>query len=153
MVLKTKKLLARLAHIAAPQVHIYFHNDESYYDHSEKSIYIDKEYEEDCGFMRHLCEVHKVPWAYKIHDYIWTVLHEVGHFYTYSKYVNSKKETAVRKYFAKKDFDTVNNSVKLQDLYYNLDSEYAATEYAIQFIKRHYKTMRKLSLYLSKIEG
>ena len=151
MTLRTKRLLARLAHASAPRVKVIFsHKSSQLVNANAINICVDKE--EDCGFMRHLCEVHGAKWARAIHDDIWTVLHEVGHYHTYSKYADSKYEYAVRMKFEELTFDYVNRSPKVQDIYYNLPSEYVATEFAIDFVKRHYKLMKKLSVLLSKDE-
>lgn len=152
MTLRTKKLLARLAHAAAREIKVIYTHEPSCYNSEIKTIKICVDGDEDCGFMRHLREVHGVKWANTIHEHIWTVLHEIGHYYTYSKYENNEHEYNIRMKFEELSFDTVNRSPKLQNIYYNMKSEYVATKYAVDFIKRHYKLMKKLSVLLSEDE-
>lgn len=123
-------------------------NEGSSFEWSTDTIYLDVN--ENCdGFMRHLKNVHGIRGADNFNIIIWQILHEIGHYFTLDFIDEDEDEQTERAICALIDEETANNSEAIQDLYFNLEAEWQATEWAIDYIKIHFIKCR----FFSKLLG
>jgi len=106
--------------------------DSTFYDCEEERINIGYE-EDDCGFMEHIVRKHKYPEAYDFSLELWTILHEIGHYET-PDVEESDREYDIRLACA---CIPKTNDKKVTDRYFNLSREWAATEWAIDYVEEH----------------
>lgn len=138
-----------------PTTKVYFKKNEgSYYSHdNEINIQLDFRKEDVANFTEHLYTQHKCKVAYKIHPYIWKMLHEIGHFYTieyceedpWALFIIEIENTNCKTKEEKKEIDFV---------YYNMPVEYAATDWAANFVKNNKKKIifyNKIFNFINKI--
>ena len=138
-----KSVLRAIVRESAPELRVKF-SDTTEYDHTHEIVYLaPHDFKEDLGFMRHLREVHKCKWADKINVVLWATMHEVGHYYTLDDCEEDDYE--VRAACAMVSTEEAAASIAIQDRYYNLESEWAATEWAIQYIKKNKAKFIELS--------
>lgn len=130
--------------LVQPQVGVRFCKDGNSYDHTEEKIYLDVNDNDDCGFLRHLEEKHGFAEARSYSLLVWTILHEIGHYNTLDEC--EEDELLVRGYCAMVDKSDVTE--KVQDLYFDLESEWLATEWAIDYLLDHQKLCRVFSALL-----
>lgn len=91
---------------------------------------------QDFGFMRHLKEQHSPSISLK--DFTYSILHELGHYFTADDLDDElKDDLETRVALSMVDTDTAKKDKELQDLYYNLPLEFAATEWAIEYANKH----------------
>ncbi len=133
------QLLTKLfVKIVCPQVSIRISDDEiNCYDSDLERIYFNPNDTEDCGFLRHLREVHNYPQADRYSLTIWTLLHEIGHYNTLDDCDDDEEDLDVRLVFAALDTTDVAHDERAQDLYFNLQAEWEATEWAIAYLDNH----------------
>lgn len=111
-------------------------DDGTYYDGDTETININlDELNQDYGFLRHLRVVHKCEFCNKYSPLLWAILHEVGHYYTLDDYDNEEEEDE-RIALSLLDDDVLHNPM-VQDRYFNLPSEWGATEWAIHFVENN----------------
>ena len=89
----------------------------------------------DMGFLRHMRECHY--WEPQFGLMIYSLLHELGHYYMQDCIDENEMET--RAYCALLPFEYVMQRPDIQDLYFNLESEFEATEWAIEYSVNHRK--------------
>ena len=89
----------------------------------------------DMGFLRHMRECHY--WEPQFGLMIYSLLHELGHYYMQDCVDEDEMET--RAYCALLPFEYVMQRPDIQDLYFNLESEFEATEWAIEYSVNHRK--------------
>lgn len=89
----------------------------------------------DMGFMRHMRECHK--WEPQFSVMLYSLLHELGHYYMQDCIDENEIET--RAYCALFPVECVLKRPDIQDLYFNLESEFEATEWAIEYSVNHRK--------------
>lgn len=107
------------------------------FDYLEETIYYTTERDpSDEGFLRHLEERHKFQNARKYSLRLWSLLHEIGHYY------NADVEPDAAKYIGMVLYEQ-EPSLKAQYLYYNSPDEWAATEWACEWVERH-KVLAKI---------
>ena len=107
-------------------------------DWATDTIYLNLDGNEpDLGFIRHLREVHKERNAYTIDESLWAVLHEIGHYMMVDDLDEGweDEEAPVRAVCAMLSTEQVASSERLQDLYFNLPSEWEATEWAVETVE------------------
>lgn len=101
-------------------------------DYDFNVLVIGKDFNEDCpSFLNHIREIHEFD---EVDEYclaLWTILHEIGHFVTQDEY-DGEQDYNNRRALAYKS-----NATPYE--YYNLESEYLATEFAIDFIETNTK--------------
>ena len=124
-----------------PELKIQFVKDGSSFDWTEDKIYFQFN-EPDCGFMRHLKQVHHFKKANCIHLTIWTLLHEIGHYFTLDDCEEDLETKAICSIINKDDAEHME---MLQDMYFNMESEWEATEWAINYVINHYKKCKIFS--------
>lgn len=106
-------------------------------DWATDTIYLNLDGSEpDLGFRRHLCEKHREHNAYTVDELIWSVLHEIGHYMTVDDLCEGweEEEAPVRAVCAMLSTEQVAASERLQDLYFDLPSEWEATEWAVEIV-------------------
>lgn len=129
-----EKILTELVNTICPEVTLIFnHEDDSYYEYVTDIISVDPEPQADDGFLRHLAEVHKCGFAYDYPLILWTILHEVGHYYTLEDVI-CDDEIETRVLCATVPLEVARDNERIRNMYYNLPSEWEATEWAIDFI-------------------
>lgn len=89
----------------------------------------------DMGFLRHMRECHK--WEPQFSLMLYCILHELGHYYTQDCIDENEIET--RAYCAVLPIECVLTRPDIQNLYFNLESEFEATEWAIEYSVNHRK--------------
>lgn len=117
----------------APKVKFSFNNDDSsYYNSDTDSINIcaeDTENSED--FLAHVRQYHDFHETQLARSFVWVMLHEIGHYYTF---VEDDDEDRFRMLLNLAfEVDEVDRRIA----YYNLPNEWEATEWAINYIKKH----------------
>ena len=120
-------------------VKVSFKKEGYWYDNEKETINVDLSDLEDMGFMRHLREVHKCKFANEYSLTLWSILHEIGHYYTLDDVEEDDEDDRVALALTT---TAVAHNKKVQNRYFNMPSEWAATEWAIDFIKdnRQYLT-------------
>lgn len=130
--------------IVAPRLKIrYDDNEQTCYDCNEECLIIGNDfYSDGCGFMRHLREVHGYINADQYSLALWTLLHEIGHYYTIDY---AEDNLIVRAICRLTSYEEASKNPKLQDIYYNIENEWEATEWAIKWIDSHKKIAKILN--------
>ena len=114
------------------ELSIVFTDEGNEYDYVQSCIYFNPHDLEDCGFLRHLREVHGFTDCDKYSLLLWTLLHEIGHHFTIDYCEEDEMETRMLCAMCSKE--EAEKSTHIQDLYFNLESEWEATEWAIEFV-------------------
>lgn len=104
-----------------------------FYDDDENTVYIDLDVD-DGNFRQNLATAHN--YKSDLGLLIWTLLHEIGHHFTY-KYVDEDEDETLRLTYEKLFKKNLITEETWQNLYYALESEWLATEWAIKFIEKH----------------
>lgn len=122
--------------IVCPKVHFHFEKDGSLcYDYGKDCINLsDEMWKDDIGFLRNLREMHDCEEWNFVGIAVWSLLHEIGHHFTYD-FTDDDMETRVICAMVSKTF--ARDSAEIQDLYYGIESEYEATEWAIDWVQSH----------------
>lgn len=107
-------------------------------------FYDDRQTAEDVGFMRHLAEKHHFPEGKRYSDRLWSILHELGHYYNPDAECDFNGKALCAVLCA----DLAKTSRTLQNLYYDSPDEFEATEWAIDWITRHPVLARIYSVLL-----
>lgn len=105
------------------------------YDWTEECIYVNiTEACDEFGFLRHLREVHQCKEMKEFSLWTWVILHEIGHHFTLD--MCEEDEMEMRAICAIINTDKL--TPEISDMYFNLESEWEATEWAINFVKSHF---------------
>ena len=133
-----------------PERKIIFTDDGSSFEWSTNTIYLD--INENCdGFMRHLHRAHFSNYEsmfgfhlglYDFKKTIWQILHEIGHYFTLDFVEEDEDEQTERAICTLIDKETAENNEKIQDMYFNLEKEWQATEWAVDYANCHYRKCR-----------
>lgn len=143
-----EKILTNFAEAICPEITLIFNNeDDSYYQFIENIISVDPNPKDDDGFLRHLAKVHKCDFAYDYPLILWTILHEIGHHFTLDDVIEDDIEARIL--CAMIPIEVARNNEQVQDIYYNLTSEWVATEWAIDFIATNREMCNELATLLA----
>jgi len=128
----------------APRVKVIYELESpTCFDHDIKAVIIGNDFQtDDCGFMRHIVEKHNFADAYNYSMSLWSVLHELGHYFTGDDGYISDEEAvqyAICAMIPRKHADA---SPEIQNMYFDIESEYNATEWAINWIVSHPRLAR-----------
>ena len=115
-----------------------------HYDFGEHYVNVDLMDIASDGFIEHLKENHRCKFAYAYSTITWFILHEIGHKATEFE-VNWYKDFTERFYIA-----LIKNENESTQAYFNLPSEYKATEWAIWFANTHRELVKNFD---EKIKG
>ena len=122
--------------------------DESAFEWSTDTVYLN--INENCdGFLRHLRNSHHVHDYWKLNKIIWQILHEIGHYYTLDFIEEDEDEEMERAICALIDKETAESNEKIQDIYFNLEKEWQATEWTKEYARNHFNKCR----FFSKLLG
>lgn len=147
-----KKLLKNFVNYVEEEIVPTFNEGEGYfYETATNKINIDLTDNEDFGFMRHLKETHKYKNADKISIIVWSILHEIGHYETEDE-IEWEDDFNDRAVLALTG-ENVKYNTKVQDMYFNLPSEFAATEWAIDWVKNNFKIAKEISKLVENLRG
>ena len=128
----------------APKVKVVYEPDSSTcFDHDMCAVVIGDDFQtDDCGFMRHIKYNHGFTEAYDYSINLWSILHELGHYFTsedgYISYEDEEKYTLC----AMIPRAIADENPYIQNLYFDIEAEYEATEWAINWIKSHPRLAR-----------
>lgn len=137
------KIAMRLIEKRLPVRVVEFGSESIYYDCNSKVLVVGMYFDpNDYGFVRHVGSAHKFMDAEKYSYGLWHILHEVGHFEIEGKYGNNLVE---RQYF-KENAKLMLRNTYLQNEFHNCRVEWEATEWAINWIKKHPKKAKILNL-------
>ena len=130
-----------LVKLTAPRCGFRLSRDGIYYDTEEERVYFTRNIDDDdCGFLRHMREYHENgEIADNFSLKLWTVLHEVGHYYTMDE---TEDDLDTRALCAMIPVEQARKSVEIQDMYFNIENEFIATDWAIDFALTHPKLCR-----------
>lgn len=140
--MKLNRLVALiLVKLAAPRCRFGFSREGIYYDTEEERVYFTRNIDDDdCGFLRHMRECHEYgAIADNFSLKVWTILHEVGHYYTID---DCEDDLETRALCAMISVEDARADTKIQDMYFDIDSEFVATDWAIDFALNHKKLCR-----------
>lgn len=104
-----------------------------YFETNTNTINVDFTETDDCGFLRHLHEVHNCKFAYAYPLVLWSILHEIGHYETENEVEETESDEELRFWLSLTGEELAHNTV-IQDRYFNLPSEWEATEWAIGWL-------------------
>jgi hypothetical protein len=129
----------RVVKILAPNVKVNVDTtDSTSFDFAHNKIIIGYDFNDDeFGFNYHLKTAHKCKFADKISNELWTILHELGHYYANAGIEDEEQAQFVRSICAILGDDIVKGNREVQAMYYNLPSEWTATEWAIDFVRKN----------------
>ena len=118
----------------APEVHITRGKNGSEFEWDTDTIYYDRKRNPfDKCFTRHMREKHSFPSADKYSFRLWSILHELGHYYN-----DDVEEDEWAKAFCAvvpKEAALIDDDI--QNMYYDSPDEFAATEWAIEWVEEH----------------
>ena len=125
----------------APKVKVvYDPESETCFDHDLKAVIIGDDFrDDDYGFMRHIKYNHNFAEAYDYSINLWSILHELGHYFVGDNGYVSEEELAQYAICAMMPHDVAKDNPYLQNLYFDIPAEYNATEWAITWIMKHRK--------------
>jgi hypothetical protein len=114
-----------------PEIKLVFTDEGSSFEYATNTVYLN--FNDDCdGFIRHLKFVHGLRGADNFNVIMWQILHEIGHYFTLDYCEDN--ENLERAICALIDEDEAKNSEKIQNIYFNLEKEWEATEWAINYL-------------------
>lgn len=143
--------LAFIVNSIAPEVRlVYEPNSPTCFDHDLKAVVIGNDLQDDRGFMRHIVETHDFAQAYDYSLVLWSVLHELGHYFTSDDGWIDEDEASQYLVCALVSKEATDDP-KIQDLYFNIPSEYEATEWAIDWIKANPELATRFNNMLNRL--
>lgn len=131
--------IAYFIHRIDPQIKVTFAREKMWANIENKEINIDVTDNEDMGFRKHIYNGHKFKDVNKYSLLMWSILHEIGHIKT----PKAKDDMHARTLCAMVSEETARKDISIQNLYFNIPCEWQATEWAINFIKRNQKFVKK----------
>lgn len=130
-----------LVKLVAPRCRFGFSREGIYYDTEEERVYFTRTIDDDdCGFLRHMREYHENgEIADTLPLKVWVILHEVGHYYTIDEVADDVDTRALCAMISVED---ARKDTQIQDMYFNIENEFIATDWAIDFALAHPKLCR-----------
>ena len=138
----------------APEINvIYDETEPTCFDHDLKAISIGVDFQDDdCGFMRHIKFNHDYPEAEEYSLTLWSILHELGHYFTSNNGYISTEELAEYALCGLIPREIAENNESIQNMYFDIESEWNATEWAINWIKDNTDLARQFNDLLKQKE-
>ena len=121
-------------------IKVMFGKDEpTCFDHDTNTLIVgEREFEEvDEPFFKNILQEHEYGSVYCYSPQLWYLLHEIGHFYTDDNVKETEADMLARMMCAITPIEEVENDQETMNIYFNLPKEWAATEWAIEFIINH----------------
>jgi len=123
-----------LVKLIAPRVHIKRTTDGCEFEWDTNTIYYNRADDpQDVGFTRHLRAKHCFAEPERYSMRLWSILHELGHYFN----PDEEEDLYAKALCALLPYETATENRIVQDLYYNSPDEFAATEWACAWIKKH----------------
>lgn len=142
---RLRKTIKRFIYSIDDTVKVRFNEyDGFYYDLEKHFVNIDFMDMTSDGFIEHLKEYHKCNFANKFSVVTWFILHELGHKSTQFE-VNWYNDFQKRFYLC-----LIKDENQSTIEYFNLPSEYKATEWAIWFANTHRELVKEFDLLIRK---
>lgn len=93
------------------------------------------------AFLRHIALAHKCHFVNEISPLLWSILHEIGHYFTDDQFSDDELE-ADGEYRSLLALGVIPDNyshpdASVQEAYFDLDTEWEATEWAINYIRKH----------------
>ena len=88
------------------------------------------------AFLQHLAQIHKCSFINEFPLEFWTTLHEIGHHFTVDDF-DEEADYNARCAMQKIDPSTYADPMDFAFQYFNLRSEWIATEWAINYVRKH----------------
>lgn len=131
------KMITDFIHSIESELEVTYIKDKGYYyEYDSNTLNVAINDREDYGFIRHLKECHGCNFAEEFDLNFWSILHEIGHYEIADYIFESNEELELRFALALTD-ESIKDNKKIQDLYFNLTSEFEATEWAIEWIENN----------------
>lgn len=148
--MRGQKLIAKWL---APEVKVVIdENEMSSFNLEENLLTLGRDNEGGCHwFYEHIKERHNFAHAYRYSLPFWTLMHELGHYFTNKRAIEGEKEIYFRLICACLPKETVEDK-RWAYGYFDLTKEYQATEWAINFIKNH-RFRARLYNWIAKHQG
>lgn len=139
-------IIARLfIKIIAPEVHIRKTNGDTEFEWKTNTIYFNPAANiYDAGFARHIEEKHFFLNPTKYSMPLWSLLHELGHYFN----PDEEEDIESKAICAALPYELAQKNQTLQNMYYDSPDEYAATEWAIEWITQHPRLSSLFSILL-----
>lgn len=132
------------------ELNVKFTDEENYFETATNTINLNLSDIDDCGFLRHLHEIHKCKFTYDFPLALWTILHEIGHYETEWELLEDDDEAELRFWLSLTGENDAHNTT-IQDKYYNLTAEWCATEWAIEWIEDNFEYAKMMGEYLKGV--
>ena len=135
----------------APKVDVIYEDDSiTCFDFDLNAVIIGKDLMlDDCGFIRHIIDRHKFVNAQQYSLIFWSILHELGHYFTGDDGIVSDEDAMQYTICAMIPREAVDENPNIQSFYFDIENEWNATEWAINWIQTH-KLLAKLFNYIVK---
>ena len=138
---KLERKIREFVHLVDSDIVVCF-DDTYYYDYINEWVYYAPDNLTDNGFLRHLYEYHKGAEGIELSLLMWSILHEIGHYYTWDDEFEDEEEMWERYCYQHFPCENVEQSKAMQDAYFNMESEWIATEWAIEYAKENYAIVK-----------
>lgn len=135
--------------VVCPRLKFKYHKDSgTYYDNIHKSVTLGSNaWEDECGFLRNLREVHGCKEWNDVEIAVWSLLHEIGHYHTFEYTMD---DAFTRAFCAIIPLEAAMSDPSIQDMYFEIESEYEATEWAIDWVQKNFWRSRLLNKLLRR---
>lgn len=117
-------------------------DEHNYYDYSNDRVGFSFDDLDDNGFLRHLREKHNIN-DIDLSLRMWSILHEIGHHFTWEDEFESEDEMYERYTYQHFPCENEAQLIAMQDAYFDMESEWRATEWAIDFARSNYEICKK----------
>ena len=142
---RVKKLIKNFVKCIDSSIKVSFNESVGhYFDFENDRVNIDLTDLASDGFIEHLNDTHKCKYAYKYTPLLWFILHEIGHRETQYE---MDWQYDFRERFA---FCLIKDEEIAKMEYYNIPSEFTATEWAIRWVKNNRFTIK---IFNDKFKG
>ena len=143
------EILTKLTHDIDPELVLIFNDvDDAYYAYELGAISIDPYSTYDAGFLEHLREVHKCEYTDDFPLVLWSLLHEIGHHFTLDD-IDTDEDLQARVLCSMVSNEVADRVTDVRNLYYNLPSEWVATEWAIDYIADNWELCTEIAKELA----
>lgn len=132
----------------APEINL-IESDTCYYDKENKIIGFCFDEIDSC-FDRHIIYEHNFPYIKNINPNLFSLLHEIGHYYTMDTCASTEEEDELKAIFSIISYEEVRDDYNTLRQYFNLEEEWVATEWAINFCKENPLLIQVLTDTLNK---
>lgn len=110
-------------------------NGDFSYDYVKEIVHLSTKNADDLGFYRHIYEKHNPLISLPLS--VWSILHEIGHYHTLDEVEDTTKVMAIKSLCATLDKDRVRGLPLIENMYFDCEDEWLATEWACDYVARH----------------